>query len=50
MRRLLQANFHNLHPVPAAVPTLELVWVDGPAARTAPWPVESSWRGPGALA
>jgi hypothetical protein len=49
MRRLLQLNFANMDREPAAVPTRAVVWVDGPAADAALWPVESNWRGPGAL-
>jgi hypothetical protein len=49
VRRLLRWNFAHLDPGPAAEPTRALVWVEGPAARAAPWPVESNWRGPGAL-
>jgi hypothetical protein len=49
MRALLELNFANLDPQPAAVPTRAVVWVDGPAADAAPWPVDSDWRGPGAL-
>jgi hypothetical protein len=49
MRRLLQLNFANLDPAPAAVPTQAVVWVGGAEAEAAPWPVDSNWRGPGAL-
>ncbi|TWH74189.1 hypothetical protein JD78_02724 [Modestobacter roseus] len=49
MRRLLQLNFANLERQPAAEPTQAVVWVGGPDAEAAPWPVESNWRGPGAF-
>ncbi|GAB3357576.1 hypothetical protein [Modestobacter lapidis] len=49
MRWLLQLNFANLDPAPAAVPTQAVIWVGGPEAADAPWPVDSNWRGPGAL-
>jgi hypothetical protein len=49
MRRLLRLNFANLDPAPAAVPTQAMVWVGGPESAAAPWPVDSNWRGPGAL-
>jgi len=49
MRRLLQLNFARRAAVPAAQPTLAVIWETGPAAADAPWPVASNWRGPGAL-
>jgi hypothetical protein len=49
MRLLLELDFATLDREPAAVPTRALIWVDGPAAAAARWPVESNWRGPGAF-